>query len=177
MNYGNDTYNVVKIGTQWWMAENLKTAIYNDLTDIPNVTDDTWGSLTTGAWSYYNNNTSNGNTYGKLYNWYSVNTGKLCPQDWSVPSSNTNWATLIDYLGGTSVAGGKLKQTGTTLWNSPNTGATNESGFNALPAGTRESNTILFNDDISDLYLWLGDINNDITINILDIFLLIYIII
>ena len=108
MNYGNDTYNVVKIGTQWWMAENLKTAIYNDLTDIPNVTDDTWGNLTTGAWSYYNNTTSNGNTYGKLYNWYSVNTGKLCPQDWSVPSSNTNWATLIDYLGGTNVAGGKL---------------------------------------------------------------------
>ena len=68
MNYGNDTYNVVKIGTQWWMAENLKTAIYNDLTDIPNVTDDTWGNLITGAWSYYNNTTSNGNTYGKLYN-------------------------------------------------------------------------------------------------------------
>ena len=63
-----------------------------------------------------------------------------------MPSSNTNWATLIDYLGGTSVAGGKLKQTGTTLWNSPNTGATNDSGFNALPAGTREASNTLFND-------------------------------
>jgi uncharacterized protein (TIGR02145 family) len=126
-------------GTQTWMAENLRTTKYNDGADIPNVIDtDEWGDLITGAYCNYNN-TSNEDTiatYGRLYNWYVVNTGKLCPTGWHVPT-DAEWTSLTDYLGGTGFAGGKLKETGSSHWNSPNTGATNETGFTALPGGLR----------------------------------------
>jgi len=93
-----NTYKTVTIGTQTWMAENLKVTKYNDGTNIPNVTDDTeWGNLTTGAYCNYNNDQSNVATYGRLYNWYAVNTGKLCPTGWHVPS-DAEWTTLEDYL-------------------------------------------------------------------------------
>jgi len=134
-----NTYKTVTIGTQTWMAENLKVTKYNDGIAIPNVTDNTaWRELTTGALCDYDNTPSNSETYGKLYNWHAVNTGKLCPTGWHVPS-DAEWTELTDYLGGTSVAGGKLKETGTTHWASPNTGATNETGFTALPGGYRVS--------------------------------------
>ncbi|HOG37272.1 MAG TPA: FISUMP domain-containing protein, partial [Paludibacteraceae bacterium] len=133
-----NTYKTVTIGTQTWMAENLKVTKYNNGTNIPNVTDATaWSSLTTGAYCNYNNDRSNVATYGRLYNWYAVNTGKLAPTGWHVPT-DAEWATLTTYLGGGSVAGGKLKETGTTHWASPNTGATNETGFTALPGGNRD---------------------------------------
>ena len=133
-----NTYKTVTIGTQTWMAENLKVTKYNDGIAIPNVTDNTaWRELTTGALCDYDNTPSNSETYGKLYNWHAVNTGKLCPTGWHVPS-DAEWTELTDYLGGTSDAGGKLKETGTTHWNSPNTGATNETGFTALPGGDRD---------------------------------------
>ncbi|MBK8501077.1 MAG: fibrobacter succinogenes major paralogous domain-containing protein [Saprospiraceae bacterium] len=123
--------------------ENLKTTKYNDNIGILNVTDATqWSGLDvsqTGAWCYYDNLSSSNSTYGKLYNWYAVNTGKLCPTGWHVPS-DTEWTTLKDYLGGAGIAGGKMKETGTIHWNSPNTGATNESGFTGLPGGTRDNN-------------------------------------
>ena len=132
-----NTYKTVTIGTQTWMAENLKVTKYNDGIAIRNVTDNTaWRELTTGALCDYDNTPSNSETYGKLYNWHAVNTGKLCPTGWHVPS-DAEWTELTDYLGGTSVAGGKLKETGTTHWASPNTGATNETGFTALPGGSR----------------------------------------
>ena len=132
-----NTYKTVTIGTQTWMAENLKVTKYNDGIAIPNVTDNTaWGELTTGALCDYGNIPSNSETYGKLYNWHAVNTGKLCPTGWHVPS-DAEWTELTDYLGGTSVVGGKLKETGTTHWASLNTGATNETGFTALPGGYR----------------------------------------
>ena len=132
-----NTYKTVTIGTQTWMAENLKVTKYNDGIAIPNVTDNTaWRELTTGALCDYDNTPSNSETYGKLYNWHAVNTGKLCPTGWHVPS-DAEWTELTDYLGGSSVAGGKLKETGTTHWASPNTGATNETGFTALPGGGR----------------------------------------
>jgi len=135
-----NTYKTVTIGTQTWMAENLKVTKYNDGIAIPNVTNNTaWRELTTGALCDYDNTPSNSETYGKLYNWHAVNTGKLCPTGWHVPS-DAEWTELTDYLGGTSVAGGKLKETGTTHWASPNTGATNETGFTALPGGNRGSN-------------------------------------
>ena len=139
----NDNYPVVVIGTQTWIAENLKTTKYNDGTNIPNVTmDGTWDTLTTGAYCDYNNTPANSDIYGRLYNWYvsaSTNPKNVCPTGWHAPSYN-EWTTLAGYLGGESVAGGKLKETGTTHWISPNTGATNESGFTALPGGYRYTN-------------------------------------
>lgn len=136
--YDGNVYGVVTIGTQIWMAENLKTTKYNDGTAIPLVTDNTeWLNLTAGAYCWYNNNEATyKDTYGALYIWYTVNTGNLCPTGWHVPT-DTEWTTLTDYLGGTSIAGGKLKETGTTHWTTPNTGATNETGFTALPGGNR----------------------------------------
>ena len=132
-------YKIIQIGTQTWMAENLKTTRYNDGSNIPNVTGDgEWMDLTTGAYCWYNNQeTTYKNTYGALYNWYSVNTGKLCPTGWHVPSKD-EWTILATYLGGVELAGGKLKESGTTHWQSPNTGATNTTRFTALPGGVRD---------------------------------------
>jgi len=140
-----NTYNTVTIGSQVWMTSNLNTSKYNDgTTAIPNVTDPSaWAGLSTGAYCDYDNTPSNSTTYGKLYNWYAVNTAKLCPTGWHVPT-DTEWTTLTDYLGGLSVAGGKLKEAGTAHWPTPNTGATNEVGFTALPGGYRATNGTFF---------------------------------
>jgi uncharacterized protein (TIGR02145 family) len=131
-------YHTVVIGTQTWMLENLKVTHYRNGDAIPNVTDGAeWIGLLTGAYCDYDNTPDNSTTYGKLYNWYAVNDSRnLCPSGWHVPT-DTEWTTLTDYLGGIDVAGGKMKETGTTHWNTPNTGATNESGFTALPGGGR----------------------------------------
>jgi uncharacterized protein (TIGR02145 family) len=133
-------YQVVVIGTQTWMAENLKTTKYNDGTAITNVTDNTaWSALSTAAYCDYANTPTYSNTYGRLYNWYAVastNPKNVCPAGWHV-ASDAEWTTLATYLGGESVAGGKLKETGTTHWLSPNAGATNETGFTAISGGYR----------------------------------------
>ena len=130
-------YSVVTIGTQTWMAENLKTTKYNDGTNITLVENaSTWKQLTTPGYCWYKNEPLYGNFYGALYNWYAINTGKLCPVGWHVPTL-AEWTTLIDFLGGASVAGGKLKQTFILHWTDPNV-ATNESGFTALPGGYRD---------------------------------------
>jgi len=133
----SNVYKTVTIGTQEWMAENLNVEHYRNGDVIPQVQDkDKWSNLTTGAWCYYDNDPAKGKTYGKLYNWYAVNDPRvLAPEGWHVPSDK-EWTKLTDYLGGESVAGGKMKAT--TLWNSPNTGATNESGFTAFPSGVRD---------------------------------------
>ena len=116
------------------MVENLKTTRYNDGTTIPNVTDNTiWSGLTTGALCYYNNDANYNSTYGKLYNWHAVNTGKLAPAGWHIPT-DAEWETLTTFLGGASISGDKMKAT--TLWTS-NTGNSNSSGFTGLPAGSR----------------------------------------
>ncbi|MCA1758508.1 MAG: fibrobacter succinogenes major paralogous domain-containing protein [Bacteroidales bacterium] len=135
-----NVYSTITIGTQVWMSENLKTSKFNDGTDIPLVTSNSeWGDLTTPAYCWYNNDEETyKNLYGAYYTWYAVNTGKLCPEGWHVPTKD-EWTTLADYLGGTSVAGGKLKATGTEYWNSPNTDATNETGFSGLPGSWRTS--------------------------------------
>jgi uncharacterized protein (TIGR02145 family) len=131
-------YSAVKIGNQVWMAENLKTTKYNDGTDIPFVASG-WDALTTPGYCWFDNDEpANGKTYGAIYNWHTVNTGKLCPSGWHVPT-NAEWTSLSTYLGGESVAGGKLKKDGTLLWNPPNTGATNETGFTADPGGFRNT--------------------------------------
>ena len=141
-NNGN-VYDVIKVGNQTWMADNLKTTLFNDGTPISLVeSGSTWASLNSEAYSWYDNNANvYKEDYGALYNWYAVNTGKLCPTGWHVPS-DTEWTLLIDYLGGQSAAGGKLKGTGLTQWESPNEGATNETQFSALPGGTRVSDAI-----------------------------------
>ena len=134
-------YTSVKIDNQTWMKENLKTTKYNDGTAIPLVTNEvSWGALSTPAYCWYDNDAAtNKINFGAIYNWYTVNTGKLCPTGWHVPS-DAEWTTLTTYLGGESVAGEKLKVTGTSNWESPNTGATNSSGFNGLPGGGRNWN-------------------------------------
>jgi len=120
------------------MKENLATTKYNNGTNIPHVTDGTaWENLSTPGYCWYDNDHATfGNTYGALYNWYTVNTGNLCPIGWHVPT-DSDWTILTNYLEGESVAGGKLKEAGTIHWNPPNTGAINETGFTALPGGMR----------------------------------------
>lgn len=137
-------YNTVTIGTQIWMAENLRTTKYNDNTPIPLVTDiSTWASLITPGYCWYHNDESSYKVdYGALYNWYTVdsqsNGGKnVCPTGWHVPT-DAEWTALIAFLGGENVAGGKLKEAGTTHWGTPNAGANNETGFTALPGGNRD---------------------------------------
>jgi len=136
-----NVYRTVKIGNQLWMAENLKVTHYRNGDAILNVMGKTaWSNRTIGAYCNYDNNATNAYTYGRLYNWYAVNDSRnIVPNGWHVPT-DSEWQTLSDYLGGDFVAGGKLKETGTTHWNSPNTDATNESGFSSLPGGYRDGN-------------------------------------
>ena len=137
-------YAVVQIGTQIWIAENLKTTKYNNGNPISNITDPiAWGALTSGAYCDYNNTPGYSLTYGRLYNWYAINTANLAPIGWHV-STDAEWTTLTSYLLGDAIAGGKLKMNCTTLWQSPNTGATNESGFTALPGGYRPNDGVFF---------------------------------
>ena len=130
----------VTIGSQVWTRCNLAVTTYRNGDSIPQVTDPTeWASLTTGAWCYYNNDPLTEPLYGKLYNWHAVNDHRgLAPEGYHIPT-DYEWSLLTNYLGGNSVAGGKLKETGTAYWNAPNIGATNESGFTGLPSGNRFS--------------------------------------
>ena len=142
-------YNTVAIGSQVWIAENLKVTHFRNGDPIPDITDDTeWENNTTGAYCNYNNNTTLADIYGRLYKWEAVDDSRnISPVGWHVASAN-EWRTLVDFLGGEEVAGGKMKQTGSS-WVSPNTGATNESGFSALPGGCRRHD--------GD-YIWIGEI-------------------
>jgi uncharacterized protein (TIGR02145 family) len=134
-----NVYHTVAIGTQVWMVENLKTTKYNDGTAIPLIKDSaTWANLTTPGYCWYQNDPTYIMTTGALYNWYAVNTGILCPTGWHVPS-DSDFIALSNNLGGGSIAGGKLKEIGTTHWRSPNMGADNFSGFTALPGGYRNN--------------------------------------
>jgi uncharacterized protein (TIGR02145 family) len=132
----------ITIGTQTWSGCNLNVDTYQNGDIIPEVQDPViWASLTTGAWCHYNNDPANEAIYGKLYNWYAVNDSRgLAPSGWHVPSDD-EFTTLANYLGGATYAGGKMKEEGLCHWNSPNTGATNESGFTGLPGGARIYNT------------------------------------
>jgi uncharacterized protein (TIGR02145 family) len=135
--FGGYTYSTIVFGNgQEWMAENLRTTSYANGDPIPNVPEETqWSNLSTGAWVHYNNDSQYENPYGKLYNWYAVNDSRnVCPNGWHVPTV-TEWDALVANLGGVEVAGGKMKST--QYWQSPNTDATNESGFSGLPGGSR----------------------------------------
>jgi uncharacterized protein (TIGR02145 family) len=137
---GNE-YATIVIGSQRWMAENLRTATYANGDPIPNVTDSIqWFSLNTGAWVHYDNNSNYNYPYGKLYNLEALTDPRnACPTNWHVPTE-AEWSTLVNYLDPDnlySTVGRKMKSTGTQYWPAPNAEATNESGFSALPGGGR----------------------------------------
>ena len=160
-----NVYLAVKIGNQWWMAGDLKVTHYRNGNAIPNVMDDSiWSGLSSGAYCAYDNNDANIDTYGLLYNWYAVDDSRnIAPAGWHV-ASDEEWKELEMYLGmsqsevdntgwrGTD-EGGKLKEAGTNHWNSPNTEATNESGFTSLPGGFRYDHNGSFN-DIGNYGFW-----------------------
>jgi uncharacterized protein (TIGR02145 family) len=153
----SNAYKTITIGHQTWMAENLKVTKYNDGTAILNVTDALeWDALNIGAYCNYENLESNDSIYGRLYNWHAVNSGKLCPKGWHVPT-NADWDTLINFVGGDSLAGGKLKAT--AFWVSPNSWADNSSGFSALPGG-RRYNYGLFSAKENYGYWWSSSYRN-----------------
>ena len=133
-----NVYPVVTIGSQIWMKENLKTTRYQTGEAIPTgISDGNWGTTTSGAFAIYNNDAANNITYGKLYNWYAaIDPRKIAPAGWHVPTK-AEWLTLINSLGGFVSAGGTMKEAGLTHWNTPNTAATNSSGFAGLGAGNR----------------------------------------
>ncbi len=131
-----NTYKTIKIGTQTWMAENLKATKYKDGTAIPqSTTVEAWVALKTGSYCVFENVMEAKDIFGALYNWYAVSTGKLCPTGWHVPT-DAEWTDLTFTLGGLSVAGGKMKEVGLTHWEAPNTDATNSSGFTGLGSAT-----------------------------------------
>jgi uncharacterized protein (TIGR02145 family) len=134
---GNN-YKTVTIGSQVWMSENLKTTKFYDGTDIPlTINSGAWAGLTTPGYCWYNNDAASyKEPYGAIYNGYTIATGKLCPVGWHVPEIE-EWRLLREFLGDSTRAGGKLKETGTAHWLSPNKGADNSSGFTAMPAGIR----------------------------------------
>jgi len=140
-----NVYATVVIGKQEWMASNLKATRYKDGTPIP-ITQGayTWANLSTGSYSWYDDDIANKDVYGAFYNWYVIQYLKvfgsvddICPINFYLPSSGV-WEALVDALGGSMVASGALKEAGTSHWDAPNTGATNQSGFTALPAGNRD---------------------------------------
>jgi uncharacterized protein (TIGR02145 family) len=135
-------YRTITIGKQVWMVDNLRTTKYNDGTEIVQPSDSAeWNNNTSGAFCWYPGmDNTNKVVYGALYNQYAVKTGKLAPEGWHV-SSLQDWIALTEHLGGESEAGGKLKESGYLHWCTPNTGATNLSGFTAVPGGyTTKSN-------------------------------------
>jgi uncharacterized protein (TIGR02145 family) len=133
-------YKTIPVGSQVWMAENLKTTKFNDGTDIPLISDAAqWTNIITPAFSWYaDNDTLYENIYGAYYNWFAVSTGKLCPAGWHIPS-DAEFQVMVDFLGGSTSAGSKLKESGSNNWSLPNGDATNASGLTALPSGMRGS--------------------------------------
>lgn len=138
-------YSTVKIGSQVWFYENLRTTKLNDGTPIPMVNGtEEWAALNTIAFCWLNNDEDNKDEFGALYNWYTVNTRKLCPKGWHVPSDE-EWAAMISYLGDPALAGAKLKESDIGVWKNPEYVGTNEYGFTALPGGMR-----IYNGDFPD---------------------------
>ncbi len=136
---GNN-YKTIPIGPLVWMAQNLKTTKFSDGSGIPLVKENfNWSNILTPGYCWFNNNDSMyADIYGAYYNWFAVSTGKLCPAGWHVPS-DSEWESMVSYLGGDRVAGSKLKEAGANNWVGPNRDATNQSGFTGLPGGMREA--------------------------------------
>jgi len=168
IDFDNNSYAIVKIGDQWWMAENLKATKYSTGDDIPEVTGASdWMGLSTGAYCYFGNDPDNALVFGCLYNWYAaIDIRNPCPANWHVPSDD-EWITLTSSLGGEAVAGGKMKETGIVHWFSPNTGATNESGMTLIAGGCRSYGNFDFmgyggsfwsSTAFDDIFAWNRDI-------------------
>ena len=168
IDFDNNSYTIVQIGDQWWMAENLKATKYATGDEIPEVTGQAnWMGLTTGACCAFDNDPDNALVYGCLYNWYATTDNRnVCPANWHVPS-DSEWIELTSFLGGEPIAGGKLKETGTVHWFSPNTGATNESGFTVIAGGNRSYGNFDFmgyggsfwsTTPLDDIFAWNRDI-------------------
>jgi uncharacterized protein (TIGR02145 family) len=148
-------YHTVTIGNQVWMTENLKVTRYRNGDLIPNVSDTSqWRNLPVGIYCNYENNPKNGLIYGRLYNWYAAtDVRNIAPKGWHVPGIE-EIETLVTYLGGDTIAAGKMKESGTTHWLYPNTGATVKSGFLALPGGYRFNHNGTFHTLGSNGYWW-----------------------
>jgi uncharacterized protein (TIGR02145 family) len=148
-------YQTVILGGQEWLTENLRTSLYCNGDSIPNIINNNqWTESESGAWAYYDNDSTNNLPHGKLYNWYAVGDERnICPCGWHVPTYD-DWYDLIVYLNGFTVAGGKLKSTGTNYWKEPNFAATNESGFSALPSKSRsyDDGTFFYTDEFASFW-------------------------
>lgn len=169
---GNE-YKTVSIGSQEWFTENLRTTKYNNGNPIPTgYSNDEWSELSTGAYAIYSHSNINGlnsdakviEAYGLLYNWYAAKTGNLCPIGWRVPT-DADWTILVDFLGGESIAGGKLKSKDTApdahpRWDSPNSDAKNENRFSALPGGFRKTTGNY--EELGSYGFWLSSTENNL---------------
>lgn len=155
-----NVYTSIIIGNQEWMVENLKTTKFNDGIPIPNITDDLeWTLIDSPGFCWFDNSREIGNTYGALYNFYAVSSGRLAPDGWHIPSES-EWEVLIDYLDDNNLdVGGKLKEQGLTHWSHPNEGASNSSGFTALPAGRRDAISGKFESLQDFAYFWSTDVS------------------
>ncbi|MFC1492544.1 fibrobacter succinogenes major paralogous domain-containing protein [candidate division KSB1 bacterium] len=169
-----NTYKTIKIGDQWWMTENLRVTHFRNGVEIPNVTGNAeWMNLSSGAYCMWENNSTTAAVMGHIYNWYAVDDSRvLAPEGWHVPTDD-EWKDLEMYLGmsrseandrgfrGTD-EGGKLKEAGTAHWNSPNKGATNESGFTALPGGYRDDVDGEFKNIRNGIAFWSSSESNSV---------------
>jgi uncharacterized protein (TIGR02145 family) len=169
--FGGVARQYVTIGTQKWDIKNLNTNRYSNGDLIPEVTSPSaWAALTTGAWCWYNNDSSNNWVYGKLYNWYAVNDPRgLAPNNWHVPSY-VEWNALVSYVGNNLVAGAALKEAGLAHWDTPNIGATNSSGFGGLPGGYRQQGTGVFYNIKQSAEFWTSTEANSLTANQVGLF-------
>lgn len=161
-NDGN-VYDTIKIGTQFWMSENLKTTTYNDGSAIayPGADVSSWENNTSGAYAWYNNDINYKDSIGALYNWDAASSGKLCPKGWRMPTK-TDFETLITYLGGSAVAGEKMKDTLDDSWYKT-TFSSNESGFTAVAAYRRVVNGEFDNGIKSHANFWTSTEGNSAT--------------
>ena len=170
-------YKTIQIGTQTWMAENLKSICFSNGAQIGNLTDfNLWADYTLDAYCWYDNDVAFKSNYGAIYNWYAVNSGILCPAGWHVPSAD-EFETLITFLGGESTAAVKLKESNTDHWLPEDTGADDESGFSALPGGYLSSGDFMllrtagywWSSSESNLsnasYMVIGSNNSSVSIN------------
>ena len=158
-------YRSVQIGNQVWMKENLRVSRFRNGDAITQITSNQiWTTTEEGAYCYLSNDSSiNAETFGALYNWHAVDDSRhIAPEGWHIPSNN-DWQILLDYLGGEESAGGAMKSPGSEYWANPNVGATNSSGFTALPVGSRNYSSGNFEDQQTRAYFWSSteeDLNN-----------------